>query len=512
MKTQLPSVAVFVLLICIPISSAAQQEITSTLPWQEFQTDLNSQNIWEYDLFPFFRNSVNQKRYDATKVTFQLDADHLSSLIEDQLWNGSTTPDVLNAESKKLESLLYEFYDSYNNVIDYYNQVEIDYFLDDLAYKLHYYFRATENDPWLPTSEVFYIYDDLNRKTDKYSLVWDVSQGQMVNMYRTKYEYPSSDLTVIMDYKYVNSEWVPNWKEEVEVDQDGKLISSLQYRYDEAKSAWSILFKFEHDYSENGLLMWENNYLWDFMLDDWKMISFIEYTYDNDKMAEKVYAQYDEGTNSQLNEWKYEYIYNNKGQLSEQTYFTWDAQGSDWVNESRDVFNYHINLSLESIRSQYWNYTNDSWIDENKVQFTLDEAIASEHVIFPVSEELDIYSSPEFFPFLIEESTESSYNMRSNDWDLQKRTVFNYSQITPTNSFLNAIFEVFPNPNAGVLFIEIERNAQLNIFDVNGRHVFTKELMDVHNTIFLDHLENGLYLIEVSDKNSRSTKKIMLQR
>ena len=73
---------------------------------------------------------------------------------------------------------------------------------------------------------------------------------------------------------------------------------------------------------------------------------------------------------------------------------------------------------------------------------------------------------------------------------------------------LEVSVSIYPNPNNGQFIVNISEtklsNALLKIYDVNGRIVYEQELKDKANQLYdlQVELNNGIYLIEVSDVNS----------
>lgn len=81
-------------------------------------------------------------------------------------------------------------------------------------------------------------------------------------------------------------------------------------------------------------------------------------------------------------------------------------------------------------------------------------------------------------------------------------------------------FNVYPNPNNGEFTVTFNSDnnyeATLKVYDLTGREVFAKALNVeeyVNQTnIQLNNLETGVYLIELSDGNTRSVKKVMISK
>ena len=70
---------------------------------------------------------------------------------------------------------------------------------------------------------------------------------------------------------------------------------------------------------------------------------------------------------------------------------------------------------------------------------------------------------------------------------------------------------MYPNPSNGQLNISTDRVLQITIHDILGKKVFSK---DGINTEILDvsHLNNGMYLVNISDGTSMTSKKLIINK
>lgn len=70
---------------------------------------------------------------------------------------------------------------------------------------------------------------------------------------------------------------------------------------------------------------------------------------------------------------------------------------------------------------------------------------------------------------------------------------------------------MYPNPSNGQLNISTDRELQITIHDILGKKVFSK---DGINTEVLDvsHLNNGMYLVNISDGTSMTSKKLIINK
>ena len=116
-------------------------------------------------------------------------------------------------------------------------------------------------------------------------------------------------------------------------------------------------------------------------------------------------------------------------------------------------------------------------------------------------------------------------NMGSYDVTLNISNMFGVSTLTKTE-YINVEpigipegdarqFIIYPNPNNGNFFVEFKNNSEnnLNIYSIIGKLVYSKSVNKMVLEIDLSQINNGIYFIEVFDKNSKlfTTKKLIIQ-
>ena len=73
-------------------------------------------------------------------------------------------------------------------------------------------------------------------------------------------------------------------------------------------------------------------------------------------------------------------------------------------------------------------------------------------------------------------------------------------------------FNIFPNPVNGVLnvnFDNLEREAIIKIIDILGKEVFAITTNKLINSIDINHLNKGIYSLEISNNKNVYSKKIV---
>lgn len=75
---------------------------------------------------------------------------------------------------------------------------------------------------------------------------------------------------------------------------------------------------------------------------------------------------------------------------------------------------------------------------------------------------------------------------------------------------------VYPNPTKGILNIDLAAKnsdkAVLNLFDIQGRKIISKESNNSKETMNIENLSNGIYLLSIESGNLKTTKKIILNK
>jgi hypothetical protein len=75
--------------------------------------------------------------------------------------------------------------------------------------------------------------------------------------------------------------------------------------------------------------------------------------------------------------------------------------------------------------------------------------------------------------------------------------------------------ELFPNPNNGILFVEIHGNVEYGeilITDALGKRLFTNSLLPVSiQTVDLSNLAKGFYIVQVIVNEKLFTNRVLLE-
>jgi hypothetical protein len=77
-----------------------------------------------------------------------------------------------------------------------------------------------------------------------------------------------------------------------------------------------------------------------------------------------------------------------------------------------------------------------------------------------------------------------------------------------------ADIRIYPNPTNGLLHVELTASADVQMVDLEGRVVYTKSMASANQTLDIDtqDLANGVYLLEASNANFVTIKKIVINK
>ena len=100
-----------------------------------------------------------------------------------------------------------------------------------------------------------------------------------------------------------------------------------------------------------------------------------------------------------------------------------------------------------------------------------------------------------------------------NDWTLTICT----EQPLGVNEFSQDSFAIFPNPNNGEFTIKLNSNSgndiKVDVLDIRGRNIFNNVYTntgDFNETVKLDNVQSGMYLVTVNDGINEVTKRIIV--
>lgn len=77
-------------------------------------------------------------------------------------------------------------------------------------------------------------------------------------------------------------------------------------------------------------------------------------------------------------------------------------------------------------------------------------------------------------------------------------------------------FSVYPNPSKGLLNVKLggatDGATNLRLYDIQGRDIMSRNHISEMETLNIEHLQSGVYLLSIENGNQKATKKIVLNK
>jgi len=312
---------------------------------------------------------------------------------------------------------------------------------------------------WLNLTLILFQYDNANNRLEDLYQHWNDSSSSWINQYRYKKSYNSYNK--ITDY--VEQSWSANtnvWMNEfrniASFDASGNLTENTIQNPDNIQLQWVNYIHYIYHFDANQMNTDIYNYTWSSSgsgTGNWNMygISFL--------------------------------TYNSSQHLIEKLRVTTNTDSSIVQNYSRDSYVYDANdMSIEK-KVDIWK--NSAWQKYSKIAFEYDANLDT----FA----LDVYSN-----------TSGALN-----YDSRTRTEHICTGFTNSIDALNEdVFEMYPNPNVtNVLVLNTQSKTRFFLIDINGRQLQTGVLKKGENTIPLNGLSSGIYMMKIGEQ----TKRLMIQ-
>jgi hypothetical protein len=73
---------------------------------------------------------------------------------------------------------------------------------------------------------------------------------------------------------------------------------------------------------------------------------------------------------------------------------------------------------------------------------------------------------------------------------------------TPT--FNELVYKIYPNPSNSIFTIEIDKNALIEVYDLVGKQIVTKNIFTGTNTLDISSYENGVYFAKITNTDNQT--------
>ncbi len=309
--------------------------------------------------------------------------------------------------------------------------------------------------------------------------IWDgikwIEEIKSKLYYRNDYEIDSLIMysydTIAGTYE-LQSKFVYEYQDEVNVRDVNYIIDSLT-------GAWMSFMKTEYQHDNSGNLTGEVTSVYDEESEQWFETTKTDYFYSGGKLDYSIESLEIPGTGIEMLYEKITYQYDNNGQLESEISFNYNLVLFDWEPMLKTTYEFNA-AGFETVINDY------SWQDPDWVLSAKDSTVYIDNEK-PVVE-FYFEESPVDYSVILSQKTFYSYN-----------TPVSADQISANQNLI----QMYPNPTTNFVTLKIENpeNAEIRIFDMNGKEVLRKAILSQTTTLSTQSLNRGNYIVKIRNKN-----------
>ncbi|MFN3405926.1 MAG: T9SS type A sorting domain-containing protein [Cytophagaceae bacterium] len=300
---------------------------------------------------------------------------------------------------------------------------------------------------------------------------------------RGSYTYDGNGNYIMFLYEnYSNGSYSNGSKTEYTRNSAGKISNMTSYQWSQTSSTWTPSSRTTNTYNSSGYLTNAQTEI--YSNGTWNNLSRTTYTNNSSgfptlELSESYY------NNAWSNSVRVTKTYNSQNLITNS--LTENYINNAWKTNFRTMFTYNGNGKLTNEKHEGWDSNTNSYYNSSQMNYTLNSNGTFNTSIF------QIYNST---------------------WVNSSRSIFHYSSVNgifdiSTNS---KIFNSFPNPNTGQLYIELDeklRSAELIILNPGGISVYQSSLTTGISFIDIANFPAGVYYLKVNAEEMQETKMII---
>ncbi len=353
-----------------------------------------------------------------------------------------------------------------------------------------HYLNSWYSDDLYETKEFYY--------DESYKLIadyWVDKVGEETSV-RDSLEYDANgNVTKLSCHQLLNGEWIYANYVEYTYNELNQRLTRDNYNFFGGSFEHGGTYNYQYD--ENGNLVHHDMYL-----GTWGLFETADYTYDENNNCTLI-VSYSEGFSGEFEPSNMvEYIYNVDGFLiEEKSYYYYNG----WVLSTHVVYtrDENNNISVEENLDQY-----GSVLERHEYEYDM-------NILF---DEVAPFVNPEGeLP-----NPERTVNARTKDkfWTVADNGTltyicdyyYYYKEIEGTGVAENVAdnVNIYPNPVKDVLTVEASEYQNVEVFDLAGRCVISREISGVAN-IDMSQMPKGVYLVKMNDENGSATRKVIVE-
>jgi hypothetical protein len=255
---------------------------------------------------------------------------------------------------------------------------------------------------------------------------------------------------------YENGVWENFFKDTMEFDLNGYLITSTRYNWDSAGAKWDLLYRQSYTNNANGIYT-------EYIEENWNSISM---SWDTNRRNTRIIQP--------------------DSSVSQSTFYKWD--NGSWVAETQQLLTYDSDGYLIHRLYQFWNTFGSVWVD------------LSQDSLYNFSDgRLDI------------QITQQWDNLNSK-WEYSQKIIMAYEDPSGIgHSSPPFALSLYPNPNRGELFYKTALNGTVSItvYDQTGR-LMHQEQAYPNGVISTRLWPQGVYFVRFDSEQGQAYKQVIV--
>lgn len=342
-------------------------------------------------------------------------------------------------------------------------------------------------DQWTPLTRATSYHDDQDRMIELYAELYDPSTQDWTPDSRLEL-FPRGNSPELLDSAIVSG-WAPDVNDFVRLMTTWNVFDD-QERIAESNTLMQIVeppvqFKDIYYYDDNG----DNNAILSYVVDGNMLIpaGLIEYTYDNHYVTSTTYLQ-DNGFGFIIELERITYTYTPFWKEEEVKYFVFDNAINDWKLTQSSFYQYDEQQRLYAHDLSIFNDETEDDFERTIYEYLEGEYLSRETVLV-------------YFFGQEEEILERKYYFYTDD---------NVSDTPNLPVTVNAL-NMSPNPTFDIVQIQLEDEARLQVFNMQGQLMQQFTLQPGYMTVDLNNLPAGLYQVQAQTSEGYYAGKLVKQ-
>lgn len=362
-----------------------------------------------------------------------------------------------------------------------------------------------------PEKQTHYQYSENDLLIDKTNLVFSKKIKNWEPDSRITFNYDeNSGLTEITEYKIFdeNGQMTPFTKTSIDYVDPDRIQSIVIDIFDPLSEKWLPSKMMENDYDDQKKLLEEMFYEWDDSSESWLLLYLHQLNYDvSELLLSSIYSKNDNMSVNWIPEVKYEYLYDNYGNLSIDKSFDWNPDKLNWeagtmimyIFDGPDELAYEIIYKYDKELSEYYG--------SSRKDYTYDKSITFLEMVLPYS------FLSRYFHHKVVNTFESIGGKNPGKWRNMYKGYYHYSpiQITQIRAPQDIQLKFFPNPVQNRLTLILPDqfiSGTFELFDLSGKKVLARSIQN-NESFDISFLKAGSYFFQLINQNRMYTGKLI---